>query len=354
MLGKLRLLLIAQILIMEMGCTRTPIEKPQEQKPINERIQTVEMKTLTEQATIPGLAIPSKHVTITAKSTSQVMKVHIHAGEYVTENSLLLDMDPSSAYAALARANADVVAARTMAANAHRDYLRYKTLFDEGAVTRKEFENATRQNKITKEASLASESNLQAARTELSYIHIKAPITGYIVNKNVQSGDFVQAGTPLLSIDGIEVEIRAMPGSNLFNHLSKTTPVIININGTSFPGKIVEAVKSADPETHTHPVKISIPQNTGIHPGVYVSVTFLTGMKKAILIPTQDIVRRMGLDGVFILNQDGKAYFHMVKVGLTQANETEITAGLTPGDILIESPNSLLENGQPVHAILSH
>ncbi|MBU6460191.1 MAG: efflux RND transporter periplasmic adaptor subunit [Proteobacteria bacterium] len=334
------------------GCHKTHSKQLPASKPIDAKILILKTAHFAKTATLPGLVIAQDHITLFSKSGGKVLKVTIHSGEYVSQNTILLQMDPAMANSAYAHAQAQSVAASALAANARHDYKRYRILFKQGVATRKELEHITRRYQTAQAAAIAAQSAVKTAQAEFSYVDIRSPISGFITEKQVTSGDMIQAGDALLSIDSPAIKIRTTPGNHLFNLLTPSTPTFVSTNKHQWAGTITEAVNSANPVTHTHLVEISLPDHTGLHPGTYVNVSFTTGKQEGILIPATDLLTRMGLKGVFLLGKDKKAHFHLVKTGSTFKTKIEIVAGLAPGDQLIESSlSSPLKNGQPIHVI---
>jgi membrane fusion protein (multidrug efflux system) len=141
----------------------------------------------------------------------------------------------SGSQAKVASNQADVVAARTRAEQAASDLARYKTLVSKEEISQQQYdaaraaaesaranadaarattesakatvmsssaqiEAATRQVAAAQASVAQHQATLEAARLQLSYVVLKAPVAGIISKKNVEVGQFVQAGQPLLAI----------------------------------------------------------------------------------------------------------------------------------------------------------
>jgi len=96
--------------------------------------------------------------------------------------------DAAKAAAESASANADAASATTESSRA--------TVQSAGA----QIEAATRQVTAAQAQVAQHRAALEAARLQLSYVVIKAPVAGIVSKKNVEVGQFVQAGQPLLAI----------------------------------------------------------------------------------------------------------------------------------------------------------
>lgn len=125
-------------------------------------------------------------------------------------------------------ASANIEAARVKLVLAQKDYARYANLVKDGSITRQQFDQAKAQKETAEAAFTAAkdqynaamkqvgttrsrlavsnsgvtqqQSEIDFARLQLSYTHIKAPATGLVSKKNVQKGQLVQAGQSLFTI----------------------------------------------------------------------------------------------------------------------------------------------------------
>ena len=125
-------------------------------------------------------------------------------------------------------ASANIEAARVKLDLAEKDYARYANLVKDGSITRQQFDQAKAQKETAQAAFTAAkdqynaamkqvgttrsrlavsnsgvnqqQSEIDFAKLQLSYTHIKAPATGLVSKKNVQKGQLVQAGQSLFTI----------------------------------------------------------------------------------------------------------------------------------------------------------
>jgi len=128
----------------------------------------------------------------------------------------------------IATANANVEAAKVKLWKASEDFNRYKNLYDDHAITKAQFDAAkadkesaqaaldaaqsqvpvirskvstTQQQADATKANIAPrESDVEFAKLQLSYTVIVAPVTGIASKRNVQTGQMVQPGQPMLSV----------------------------------------------------------------------------------------------------------------------------------------------------------
>ena len=210
-----------------------------------------------------------------------------------------------------------------------------------------------------------AEGELAFVRTRLEATLIRAPLTGTILERNVEVGEFVTTSfvgergakgyvVSLADLNDIQVELDISQ-----DNFSRLGP---NQRGTvwtdAFPdrkykGQIVEISPEADRQKATVQVKVQILEpDDYLRPEMNANVAFLadkkpargTAAKPVIVIPASAL--RDG-NAVFVL-QGGWALRRPVSVGPASIRGVEVTDGLVGGEDLIVNPSPQLEDGDPV------
>ncbi len=200
-------------------------------------------------------------------SQAQQSKAQIAVAQ-ATDEGVVAQMDEQNA--AIRRAQADVTAAMADAAYARGEVARYAPLISDGTETREQFAQLQRQSilartKLTQvEASLEgarsrlktlgaqgaqARAQIQQARAQLSSVNtdlastlIRASIAGRIGNKSVRTGQYVQAGTRLMSIVPIsQLYVEANYKETQVGLVRVGQPATIEIDafpGVEIPGRV--------------------------------------------------------------------------------------------------------------------
>ncbi len=137
---------------------------------------------------------------ITPLVSAPVAQVLVGETDHVDAGQILVVLDDSDAQLALAEARADLARAQADAERANVDLQRRRALAPGGAVSADEL--TTAQGAASTAAALvrAAQARVEAAELTLSRMTIRAPISGIISNKNVQIGQRVDAGRPLMVV----------------------------------------------------------------------------------------------------------------------------------------------------------
>lgn len=160
------------------------------------------------------------------------LRIKLQQAEAALENAKagvnVAQANISSAQAGVATAQSNVEAAKIRVWKATQDFNRYSNLIKENAITMQQFESAKAEkesaeaqyNAIVKQQSAASaqsssiqkqvavaeaqvaqrQADVDFAKLQLSYATIIAPVSGFASKKNIQLGQFVNAGSPMFSI----------------------------------------------------------------------------------------------------------------------------------------------------------
>lgn len=210
-----------------------------------------------------------------------------------------------------------------------------------------------------------AEGELAYAQTMLDATLIRAPISGTILERNVEVGEFVTTSfvgergakgyvVSLADLNDIQVELDISQDD--FAKLGPRQPGIVTTDAfpdRKYKGEIVEISPEADRQKATVQVKVQILEpDSYLRPEMNANVAFLAeekpaergGAKPLIMVPSSAL--RDG-NSVFVLQAE-RAVKRNVTVGATGSRGVEITSGLVGGEDLILNPSPELEDGDPV------
>jgi HlyD family secretion protein len=205
---------------------------------------------------------------------------------------------------------------------------------------------------------------LDYAQTQLDNTVIRAPITGTILERNVEKGEFVTTGfvgdkgakgyvVSMADLNDLQVELDI--NQNDFAQLGPKQTGIITTDAypdRKYKGAIEEIAPEANRQKATVQVKVRVLNpDSFLRPEMNATVAFYTegknaegGVTKALLTVPQSAVRG---NSVFVV-VDGKVVRRTITLAGTTSQGVQVSGGLIGGEDLISNPPPDLKEGQRV------
>lgn len=327
-----------------------------------------------------GYVTPRRRATVAAKITARVVDVYVDEGMTVTEGQLLARLDDSDAQRRLQAAGAqrDATAAqianlKVNLANAEREYRRQEELGKEGFASVQALdlahtavESLRAQVAATEEQVKAADAQIAMARQDVDNCTVRAPFAGVVVSKDAQRGEMVSpisAGggftrtgiATIVDMESIEIEVDVNESYIARVDTGQRVEAVLDAYPDwRMPAKVRTVIPTADRQKATVKVRISFDKlDPRILPDMGVKVSFLAGEQAAGRTAAKAIVPREAArtaDGkpVMFLVRDGVLEKRAVSLGLEIGGDVEVTAGLTPGEIVVVGGPADLRDGQRV------
>lgn len=291
-----------------------------------------------------GVLEAAQRSTVSAQTSGRVLEVKFDVDDFVHQGDVIVRFSDAEQRARLAAAKANVSGGRARLIQAQKEYDRTKRIFARKLVAKSAMDKATAELNAAKARASAAEAGLQEAQEQLDHTVVRAPYSGIVVQRLVEVGEAVRAGTPLMT--GLSLEhLRAVVElpQNLIEKVRAIGKAYLVMPGAS--ARRVEADKLvifpyADPVSHTFKVRVNLPAGIkGLFPGMLVKIGFVTGETRGLLVPARAIVHRSEVTGVYVVDADGKLSLRQIRLGERRANGMfEVLAGLQPGERVALDP----------------
>ena len=312
-------------------------------RPFPVEIVTVSRGTLARTSTVSGLLEPLRTVGVNAQMSGALLSVNVEEGNYVRAGQTLAQIDAREIEAQLKSATASLDLAESTAK-------RSDELWKQRIITAQEYERDR--------AALASaQATLDGLKTRVGYATVKAPISGVITEKRLETGDIVSPNTRLFSIADNSTLVSRVMVSELEVPLLKAGDVVDvtvdALGGARVPGRIRRVFPAADSATRLVPVEVALTGNAigSLRPGFTIRAVFRLGSRNdALLIPTRAVMGPAGARAVVTVRQ-GKSERKLVRVGPDIDGTTEVLEGLALGDTVVVAGQALLRDGSAVRVV---
>jgi HlyD family secretion protein len=363
------------------------------------QVVTVEKKTIQRTVTAQAILFPLQQAAITPKVSAPVRTFYIKRGSRVHKGQLLAVLENSDLAAAaqenkgaydqaqaayetttasdlpqeVQKAQLDAQAAKELFAAQQKIYNSRQQLFQQGAIPRKELDqagvdltNARNQYELAqkhldalmavgKQQQLKSAAGqLESAKgkylgaaAQLSYSEIRSPIDGVVADRPLYPGEMAAAGTPLLTVmDTSQIIARAhipQPEAALLKVGDKATITLAgesNLVEGQVEGKITVVSPALDPNSTTIEIWVQAKNSDQrLKPGTSVQVSMLAQtIPDALVIPAAGLLTAQdGSTSVMQVSSDNHVHQKNVGVGIRQGDAVQIVEGLQAGDRVVAS-----------------
>jgi Cu(I)/Ag(I) efflux system membrane fusion protein len=180
-------------------------------------------------------------------------------------------------------------------------------------------------------------------------ITLRAPVSGFVIEKHVLEGQRIMAGEALYRIADlgtvwVEGEVYEQDLA-MVRVGQRAVAELEALPGEEFSGLVSYVYPTLDPETRTARVRVAL-SNPGLalKPGMYATLRLTgTGRLDAINVPRSAVLSTGERHLVFVRMPDGMLEPRAVEIGMTTDDRIEVLRGLTPGDTVVASATFLLD-----------
>ena len=281
--------------------------------------------------------------TVSAQTSGQVLEVYFDVDDYVPQGGVLLRLKDTEHKARLDQAEASLEEARARFKEAKDEFERYEELFAENHVSKSEMDRTRADVNAARARLEAARAAVEQAREQLEYTVVKAPYSGIVVERHVEPGETVSAGSPLMTGFSLE-HLRAVTvvPQNLIGPVREQAQARVLIPAGEERAILAEKLTFtpyADPLTHTFTVRVDLPRGElGIYPGSFVKVAFVTGRERSLMVPRDAVAYRSEVRGVYVVEDEGRVDFRQVRIGHDRDGAVEVLAGLESGEVVALDP----------------
>ncbi|AXK73417.1 efflux RND transporter periplasmic adaptor subunit [Lysobacter sp. TY2-98] len=304
-------------------------------------------------------------VELRPRVSGYIDRVAFAEGQEVHKGDLLFVIDPRRFQANLDRALAELERARSEARLAQAQDRRAATLVEAQAISREEFESRRAASAQGSAAVRAAEAVVEAARLELQYTQVRAPVSGRVGRALVTRGNLAQADSTLLttvvSVDPMYVYFDADEQAFLrYKRLERegqggaqNTVRVALADETGYPheAKLDFVDNQVDPQTGSIRARAVVENpDRRFTPGMFARVQLQGGAtQNAMLVDDKAVLTDQDRKYVYVLGPHNAATRKDITVGRVVDGLRVVTAGLKPDDrVIVHGVQKVFFPGMPV------
>lgn len=310
--------------------------------------------TLQRLVRVTGTTQPAQQSQIASQSSGRVQDVLVRPGDRVAAGDILVQVDVEQLALTVELQRSNAAATQSQLQLAEANYERQLALVDRGVTTSASLDQARTQVESLRAQVAALADQVKGAELSLSQATVTAPFAGVISERNVEPGQFVAMGTPLVSIvDLSEVELVGQAPVVAATQISVGQEVEVTVDGLTgetFVGTVERINPVATAGARTVPVYITLGNDDGhLIGGMFaIGQIIVDEVDGAIGMPSDAILEDREGDYVFVIEND-TAVRRAVTVGDSwRGNMVQITEGLSAGEVAVTAPLAGLAAGDLV------
>jgi membrane fusion protein (multidrug efflux system) len=325
--------------------------------PVEVGVVTITPAPLTLTRELPGRTSAFRVAEVRARVNGIVQKRLFAEGSDVKEGQRLFLIDPAPYEAALDGARATLARAEATLGNARVQAQRHAELIRTSVVSQQDYDNAMAALKTAEADVAAARAAEQAARINLGYTTVTAPVSGRIGRSAVTEGAYAQASQATLlgtvqQIDPIYVDLtqsadevlrlrRDLESGRLEGAgKGKARVRLVTDDGREYAhaGALQFTDVTVDPGTGSIMLRALFANPKGeLLPGMFVRARLDEGVNpSALLVPQVGVTRdQKGLPVVLVVNSERKVERRQIVTERAVGSAWLVTDGIRPGELVI-------------------
>jgi len=310
------------------------------EKLMNVKISQVEKERFQHFIQVQGTVESDNNVLIAPQSSGIVKKIHVNAGNKVTQGQLLAELDGSILESSIAEVENGLKLAETI-------FERQQRLWDKNIGSEIEFLQA-KNNKVGLEKRLAT------LKEQYKMTKVFTPLSGTVDEILIKEGEMTVAGMGAVRVVQLSnLKIKVDLSEVYISRIKKNDLVHVKIpaTGGEFDLRVDAVSQVIDPQNRTFQIEMKVPKaEVGIKPNMLSVLTINDYTNDEALIVPLNIVQETGQEQfIFVaeqINGDWIARRRSIKTGNSYIDRAEISSGLQEGEYVVTFGYQNLADGQ--------
>ena len=319
----------------------------------------VQVRSLVYSVTAVGSVEAFEKIQVTARVAGAIDRVLFSEGGFAASDQVLVEIETERYRLAVESSQAAYEKAEASKAEAEAGLKRRETVITQnpGLIPGEEVE--TWRTKVLTAASDVAEkrSALNQAKLNLRDAFVRAPISGIIQTRTVQTGQYVQTGTVLATLvrrDPLLLRFKVPERDAARIKPGQEARFRVREDSREFTAKVVHVAESADDVSRLVDVTANIndPSDRTLRPGSFAEITVpVSSTREAAVIPVS-AVRPSERGFIAFVVEGDKAVERILTLGMKSADgQVEVLSGLKVGEVLVVRGSEALQNGVTVRMI---
>jgi multidrug efflux system membrane fusion protein len=294
-------------------------------------------------------------ITIKPRIDGQLLRFNFQEGQIVQAGSEIALIDPAPSEALLAQAVANRFRDEATLENTRHDLQRFADLAKAGVIPQQQYDTQQSQLRVNEGTIKADDAQIQQAKLNVEYCHIKTPITGRVGIRFIDPGNMVHAADAngLVAITQIQpiAALFTLPEDQLQAVTQHAKPGGFPVeawsrDGTTklATGRLLTIDNEIDPNTGTFRCKAVFDNRDGaLFPNQFVNARLQVDTRQhALTVPTAAVQHGAQGTYVYVVKPDKSVDMRPVQVAMAEGTTSVLASGVSEGDqVVVEGADKL-------------
>ena len=332
--------------------------------PMTVELGTAKRGTVAAHLTVVGNLIGLQTVAIAPRTGGRLLSVNVQLGDRVRRGQILAKVEDREIVEQVRAAEASQEVAKATIRQREADlnvaklnFDRSKNLFERQLLAKQALDDAesrylaaVAQLDLSTAQLSANAARLEELKINLQHTSVASPVDGFVASRTVDAGAMVNTNTAIASVvdisrlrlvvNVVEKDLRMVSAGDVAEVEVDAYP------GEKFHGKIARVAPVLDPATRTAAMEVEIPNTDNkLKPGMYARINLTVEEKKNTLVaPKNAVIDFENKRGVWMPNEDNRARFVPVQLGIDGGDQVEVLEGLKEGDKFVTTGAAAVRN----------
>jgi multidrug efflux system membrane fusion protein len=318
--------------------------------------EAVRESSLVYTVSAVGSVDAFEKVQVTARVSGVVDRVLFSEGSFAKVDQVLVEIEPERYRLAVEAAQAAYEKAQASKADAEAGLKRREAVINKtpGLIPGEELETWRTRVLLAVSDVAQTKAALNQAKLNLHDAYVRAPFSGNIQTRTVQTGQYVETGTVLATLvrrDPLLLRFKVPERNAARFKVGMNALFKVRDMNSEFSSRIVHVAESADEGTRMVAVtaEINDANNGALRPGSFAEITVPVSSERTAAVIPQTAIRPSERGFIAFVVENETAVERILTLGMrTVDGQVEVLSGLKPGEILVIRGAEALRDGAPV------
>lgn len=330
--------------------------------------ETVKVSEYRPQLVLTGTVAARNLINLAFRASGQVTERNADVGQKVEAGDLLARIDAVEQQAALRSAQASLNAAQAQLVQATANYARQQALLKQGFTTRGQFGTAEETRQRAESALISAQTQMKNAQDMMSYTELRAPRSGVVTARNIETGQLVQAAQTafIIAADGerdavfdvqeaLAAHAETIEGKNDGQGLPPVSLSLVSDPAVMATGQVREIAPVVNATTGTVRIKVGLDTPpAAMTLGAPVTGSLSLPAVSAVILPWSAMTAQDGKPAVWVLDPKTKSVTSaLVQILDYEREKIIISDGLQDGQMVVTRGGQMLGEGSIVDLLMA-